>query len=180
MAVLQVAINPLLRVAGGEEHYAFNSTVAVGFWQRIFHQPANLFLSRVEPERTFAQSEFPVTYPAEVDPSRTAMGFHLLDFRCFLVGDSGHFVLFQLSKSSAHRRRARGSWEMYRSLARQRVVWLYFAAMFAYVGCEQGTADWMSSFLRQYHGLDPHTTGAAAVSWFWGCSRPVFWSGCYC
>src|ERR1700721_3928377 len=28
MAVLQVAINPLLRVAGGEEHYAFNSTRA--------------------------------------------------------------------------------------------------------------------------------------------------------
>jgi fucose permease len=26
----------------------------------------------------------------------------------------------------------------------------------------------MSSFLRQYHGFDPHTTGAAAVSWFWG------------
>jgi FHS family L-fucose permease-like MFS transporter len=58
--------------------------------------------------------------------------------------------------------------DMDQSLARQRVVWLYFAAMFAYVGCEQGTADWMSSFLRQYHGLDPHTTGAAAVSWFWG------------
>ncbi len=61
-----------------------------------------------------------------------------------------------------------GSLEMYRALARQRVVWLYFAAMFAYVGCEQGTADWMSSFLRQYHGLDPHAAGAAAVSWFWG------------
>src|ERR1700676_3346624 len=28
MAILQVAINPLLRVAGGEEHYAFNSTLA--------------------------------------------------------------------------------------------------------------------------------------------------------
>jgi len=28
MAVLQVAINPLLRVSGGEEHYAFNSTLA--------------------------------------------------------------------------------------------------------------------------------------------------------
>jgi fucose permease len=61
-----------------------------------------------------------------------------------------------------------GSLDMYRNLARQRVVWLYFVAMFAYVGCEQGTADWMSSFLRQYHGFDPHTTGAAAVSWFWG------------
>src|SRR5438445_12067469 len=57
---------------------------------------------------------------------------------------------------------------MYRSLARQRVVWMYFIAMFAYVGCEQGTADWISKFLYQYHGFDPHTTGAAAVSWFWG------------
>src|SRR5260370_22814268 len=26
----------------------------------------------------------------------------------------------------------------------------------------------MSSFLRQYYGWDPHSTGAAAVSWFWG------------
>src|SRR4029077_7282610 len=28
MATLQVAVNPLLRVSGGEEHYAFNSTLA--------------------------------------------------------------------------------------------------------------------------------------------------------
>ncbi|HUX61371.1 MAG TPA: MFS transporter, partial [Ignavibacteriaceae bacterium] len=28
MAMLQVAINPLLRVAGGEEHFAFNSVLA--------------------------------------------------------------------------------------------------------------------------------------------------------
>ena len=28
MAMLQVAINPLLRVAGGEEHFAFNSVMA--------------------------------------------------------------------------------------------------------------------------------------------------------
>jgi fucose permease len=40
--------------------------------------------------------------------------------------------------------------------------------MFAYVGSEQGTADWISNFLYQYHGFDPHTTGATAVSWFWG------------
>jgi len=28
MAILQVAINPLLRVSGGEEHFAFNSVLA--------------------------------------------------------------------------------------------------------------------------------------------------------
>ena len=60
-----------------------------------------------------------------------------------------------------------GSWEMYRSLARKRVVWLYFLAMVAYTGTEQGTANWISNFLRDYHGYDPHTTGASAVSWFW-------------
>jgi FHS family L-fucose permease-like MFS transporter len=57
---------------------------------------------------------------------------------------------------------------MYRSLAGKKVVWMYFIAMLAYVGCEQGTADWISQFLSQYHGFDPHTTGADAVSWFWG------------
>ena len=61
-----------------------------------------------------------------------------------------------------------GSWDMYLSLARKRVVWLYFIAMFAYIGCEQGTADWISKFLYTYHGFDPQTTGANAVSWFWG------------
>src|SRR5258708_1859298 len=61
-----------------------------------------------------------------------------------------------------------GSSEMYRDLIRKKVVWMYFIAMLAYVGCEQGTAYWISKFLSQYHGFDPHTTGAAAVSWFWG------------
>src|SRR5207237_604533 len=45
----------------------------------------------------------------------------------------------------------------------------------AYVGCEQGTADWISQFLSQYHGFDPHTTGATAVSWFWG----LLTAGCF-
>ena len=56
----------------------------------------------------------------------------------------------------------------YRQMLRRGMVWAYFGTMFAYVGSEQGTADWISKFLSQYHGFDPHTTGASAVSWFWG------------
>jgi fucose permease len=67
-----------------------------------------------------------------------------------------------------------GTFEMYRGLVRRRLVWLYFFAIFAYVGCEQGSANWISEFLSQYHHLDPHTTGARAVSWFWG----LMTSGC--
>jgi len=47
--------------------------------------------------------------------------------------------------------------------------------VFAYVGSEQGTANWMSEFLSKYHGYDPHTTGATAVSWFWG----LLTAGCF-
>jgi fucose permease len=68
-----------------------------------------------------------------------------------------------------------GTLQMYRSLARQKAVWLYFVAIFAYLGCEQGTADWISRFLSQYHGFDPHTTGAMTVSWFWG----LLTGGCF-
>src|SRR6202521_852624 len=42
MAVLQVAINPLLRVSGGEENYAFNSTLA----QLVFGR-ASFFSRRI-------------------------------------------------------------------------------------------------------------------------------------
>jgi fucose permease len=61
-----------------------------------------------------------------------------------------------------------GSLSMYGELVRKPVVWFFFLAVFAYVGCEQGTANWISEFLARYHGYDPHTTGALAVSWFWG------------
>jgi fucose permease len=55
------------------------------------------------------------------------------------------------------------------------MIWLYFGCIFAYVGSEQGTADWLSRFLSQYHHFDPHTTGANAVSWFWG----LMTAGCF-
>jgi fucose permease len=64
---------------------------------------------------------------------------------------------------------------MYGSLLRKPMVWAFFLCVFACVGCEQGTADWISKFLAQYHGYDPHTTGARAVSWFWG----MLTAGCF-
>ena len=61
-----------------------------------------------------------------------------------------------------------GTLSMYRQLLRNPYVWLYFLAIIAYVGCEQGTADWMSPFLERYHHVDPHKGGADAVAYFWG------------
>lgn len=61
-----------------------------------------------------------------------------------------------------------GTASMYSHLLRKPAVLLFFVSVFMYVGSEQGTADWISQFLSQYHGYDPHTTGATAVAWFWG------------
>jgi fucose permease len=53
-------------------------------------------------------------------------------------------------------------------LFKNKIVILYFIGIVAYVGTEQGIASWISKFLANYHEFDPQTTGARAVSNFWG------------
>ena len=77
-------------------------------------------------------------------------------------------LLVRLPKVERTADESAGSLAMYRELLRKRVTWLYFLAIVAYVGCEQGTADWMSQFLCRYHHYNPDMQGATAVAWFWG------------
>ena len=169
MAVLQVAINPLLRVAGGEENYAFNSTLAqLIFGSASFISPRIYsYLVLHLKDSSLDENLFLRILRKLTPPELPWASIYWIFTACALT--MVLLLLFSRFPKVQHTAEERvGSLDMYRKLARQRVVWLYFVAMFAYVGCEQGTADWISSFLRQYHGFDPHTTGAAAVSWFWG------------
>jgi MFS transporter, FHS family, L-fucose permease len=169
MAVLQVAINPLLRVAGGEENYAFNSTLAqLIFGSASFISPRIYSYLVLHLKDSSREDNFFLRILRKLTPSALPWAsIYWIFTACALA--MVLMLLFSRFPKVQHTAEERvGSSDMYRKLARQQVVWLYFVAMFAYVGCEQGTADWMSSFLRQYHGFDPHTTGAAAVSWFWG------------
>ena len=61
-----------------------------------------------------------------------------------------------------------GSKDSYLALFKQKYVWLLFLGIFCYVSTEQGTSIFMSTFLEQYHGVNPQTEGAQAVSYFWG------------
>jgi fucose permease len=61
-----------------------------------------------------------------------------------------------------------GAWETHKKLFKKRAVILFFFGIFAYVGTEQGIANWISEFLRTYHGLRPEVEGASTVGWFWG------------
>ena len=61
-----------------------------------------------------------------------------------------------------------GPWKTHLDLFKNKVVMLYFIALFCYVGTEQGVSYWMSQFLYQYHHFNPETIGANAVAYFWG------------
>ena len=169
MAVLQVAINPLLRVSGGEEHYAFNSAFAqfifcsASFLSPRIYSYLVLNLGKPAPQANILLRLLAGLTPAGLPWASIYWIFTVFAFLMVVILALTKFPQVQHTDEE----RA-GSVEMYRSLARKPIVWLYFMAMFAYVGCEQGTADWMSEFLAKYHGFDPHTTGATVVSWFWG------------
>jgi fucose permease len=169
MAVLQVAINPLLRVSGGEEHYAFYSALAqFVFGAASFLSPRIYSYLVLNLEKPAADGNLLLRVLGRLTPRKLPWASI---YWIFAVSTLLMIALLALSKFPRVQyttEESAGSWEMYRSLARKKVVWMYFVAMLAYVGCEQGTADWISQFLSQYHGFDPHTTGAVAVSWFWG------------
>lgn len=169
MAMLQVAINPLLREAGGEEHYAFNATMA----QLIFGAASFLsplvysYLVRRLQQRS-ADANVLIRILAPVVPE--ALPWISL-YWLFAVIALVMIVVVAVSRIPAVERgdaERVGAFRTHADLLRNPKVILFFLGIFGYVGLEQGVANWMSAFLRVYHGYDPQTTGAAAVSWFWG------------
>ena len=166
-AALQVVINPLLRVAGGEEHFAYNSTLAqLIFCAASFLSPF-LYTAVVEtPGRGGASAWL----RALVHLAPAAMPWVALYwlFAAISLAMAAVVVLSRFPRVERTEGERAGTLSMYRDLLRRPVVLLYFTSVFLYVGTEQGVANWMSEFLRRYHGYDPHTVGAAAVAWFWG------------
>jgi MFS transporter, FHS family, L-fucose permease len=175
MATLQTAINPLLRVAGGEEHFAFNSAFAqlifgiASFVSPYIYSYLVLNLGRASNRNLLLDALGKVTPPALPWASM---------YWIFAVFTVVMVAVLSISRFPSVQRTAdesAGSWKMYGSLFRRPMAWAFFGCVFAYVGSEQGTADWISKFLSTYHGFDPHTTGATAVSWFWG----LLTAGCF-
>jgi MFS transporter, FHS family, L-fucose permease len=162
-------VNPLLRVAGGEEHYAFNSTLSqLVFGSASFVSPLIYSYLVLNLSKTPAHENVLLSTLRRLTPRKLPW---VSIYWIFTASSLVMVIWLLLSKfpQVKHTEDERpGSSNMYLSLARKRVVWLYFIAMFAYIGCEQGTADWISKFLYTYHGYDPQSTGASAVSWFWG------------
>lgn len=169
MAMLQVAINPLLREAGGEEHFAFNATLAqLIFGGASFLSPlvySYLVLNLGSPS---ADSNLLITVLSQIVPEDIAWVSLYWLFAIIALLMIGVVVLSPIPAVERKEDERVGALWTHLRLLRNRTVILFFLGIFTYVGLEQGVANWISEFLNTYHGYDPQTTGARAVAWFWG------------
>lgn len=167
MAMLQVVINPLLRSAGGEEHFAFNSVLAqLLFGLASFISP-RIYTYIGANWQTGAGGWFLSLLRKVTNPQYTWTALYWVFL--LVIGVMILIVLFSRYPTVILKEEERsGTRTIYAGLLKNRTVLLYFLGIFCYVGVEQGVSDWMSEFLHRYHGKDPLTDGANAVSWYWG------------
>jgi fucose permease len=167
MAMLQVVINPLLRVAGGEKHFAFNSVLAQLFFGGASFLSPMLYSYIVTNIHTENDSLLiricNALVPTELGWVSLYWIFATVALAMVIVIWVVRFPKVELTEDE--RVETGGA---LRSLLANRYVILYFIGIFCYVGSEQGIANWASKFLQEYHGVDPATKGATVVSNFWG------------
>lgn len=167
MAMLQVVINPLLRVAGGEPRFAFNSVLAQLFFGSASFLSPLLYSYLVQNVHTGNQSLLirlcNIVVPESLGWVSLYWIFAFITLVMIAVIGMIRFPTVELKDDE--RIEAGGA---LRSLLANPYVILYFVGVLCYVGSEQGIANWTSKFLQEYHGVDPATTGATVISYFWG------------
>jgi len=168
MAMLQVVINPLLRVAGAEENFAFNSVMGqLFFGGASFLSPMlySYFVANVhtDPSPNFIISTLNGLVPADLKWVSVYWTFAIIALLMVVII---WFVRFPEVVLKDDERIDTG--KAFSDLLGNKTVWLFFLGIFCYVGTEQGIANWTSKFLQIYHNVDPATQGASVISYFWG------------
>jgi MFS transporter, FHS family, L-fucose permease len=168
MAALQVVINPLLRVSGGEVNFAFNSVMAqlvFGLASFISPQMYSYFVSNIDKGNT--DKPF-IGIMSDLVPKLMSWVSVYWVFALVSLVMITIIAVVKFPKVELQEDEKVGSKDSYVELFKNKFVILYFLGIFAYVGTEQGISYWMSKFLSNYHGVNPDTAGADAVSYFWG------------
>lgn len=167
MAMLQVVINPLLRHTGGEQHFAFNSVLANFFFGAASFASPLLYSAMVNNIHSDNSSALILLFNKLVSPDLKWVSLYwIFALTCVLMIVVIGLIKFPKVELKEDEKMDIG--KSFRELLGNKNVILYFIGILCYVGTEQGIANWMSKFLQLYHGLDPATDGATAISYFWG------------
>jgi fucose permease len=166
-ALLQVIINPLLRTSGGEANFAFYSAMAqliFGLASFLSPQLYSYLMQHVHAgDSTGIVNILEKVVPVNLKWASLYWVFTLITLVMIAFIWMLRFPKVELTDEE---RIEVGS--TLRELLGNKYVILFFFGLFAYVGTEQGIANWTSKFLQTYHGVDPVTQGADVISWFWG------------
>ena len=166
MAMLQVAINPLLRVTGGEKEFAFNSVLG-----QLFFGLAS-FISPLVYTYLVINTNQPTSFITRLIKNITIPNLEWISlYWIFAIISLAMVFLIMISNFPKVERKEdekSGAIETHLKLLKKPIVLLYFLAIFCYVGTEQGIANWISQFLKIYHDIDPQVQGAKTISNFWG------------
>jgi len=170
MAMLQVIINPLMRTSGGEENFAFFSVMGqLVFGLASFVSPLVFgYFMLALPEAGGDNSSAFVNFLSLITPDdKPWLALYWLFSVAFIV------LITMVLRSTIPRitletNEKNAGWAVCLKLMKKRTVVLYFIGIVAYVGTEQGLANFMSEFLKQYHDISPEKEGAVIISWFWG------------
>ncbi|GAB5555546.1 MAG: sugar MFS transporter [Saprospiraceae bacterium] len=169
MAMLQVAINPLLRVAGGEKNFAFNSVLGqlffglASFLSPLAYSYLVLNIGTQAANSNWLISTLSGLVPESLPWISLYWVFAIVSLLMVLV-----IAMIRFPKEQLEEDEKVGALQTHLDLLKKPMVILYFFGIFAYVGTEQGVANWISKFLQTYHDVDPQLEGASTVSLFWG------------
>jgi MFS transporter, FHS family, L-fucose permease len=169
MAILQVALFPLLRVSGGEEHFAFNSVIvqlvfgAGSFLSPFVYSALVLKLADDPAARGAILNFVSELVPGKLPWVSIYLVFALISLVLILLITSSKFPAVIRTEDELT-----GTWDTFAVLLKDRTVIGFTIGIFLYVGAEQGISNWISEFLRTYYSMDPVTSGAATVGLFWG------------
>ncbi|MBG7631790.1 MAG: MFS transporter, partial [Bacteroidetes bacterium] len=160
---LQVIINPMLRIAGGEEHFAFNSVAAqLVFGAASFASPY-LYKYLVDDSSSGNLASYLRSFvPDNLPWASLYVVFSAIAFMVLIIVLVTKYPKFEKTEDEKA-----GDSSSYLDLLKNKYTLLYFLGIFCYVGVEQGIGNWISQFLSEYHNVDPQTIGANTVAYFW-------------
>src|SRR5580698_4261087 len=179
MATLQVAINPLLRVAGGEEHFAFNEVLAqllfgcASFISPQIYSYLVLNLNHSAQDSNVVLRALKRLTPGALPWVSLYWIFTVVAFAMVVVLCASRFPCVQHTADERP-----GTLEMYSSLVRRRVVWLYFLAIFLMWAANRELRTGFHSSLRNITTSIRIRPVRARSPGFGVCLRRAAWRGC--
>jgi len=166
-AMLQVVINPLLRVSGGEENYAFFGNMSQMIGALGSTVSPHLYVYLVSGIKGGNQAGIIGVLGRLVPEGLSWVALYWV-FAAILLAMVVVIAFVRMPKVELAEDEKVGSVDTILLLLKSRTVWVYFVGIICYVGTEQGIATKIKPFLMNCYNVDPDLANRVAVSGFWG------------